>query len=231
MNTDRSPAPDVEPRTRRWLAPLNLTAKVALVALLLHAVAFPDLPQYAGKGIGTRLATYPISAVLVPIVWFAHRALRAGSRTHRYPHAIDLCVVAPFLIDTAGNAANPYDTVDWWDDLMHFVTWIPWVVAFGFVLRYLPLGRLNTFGLTVGFGAVTHIIWEILEYFAFIRGNPNELATAYRDTIGDLGLSLTGSFTGAALVATVLWRVGAQPGRGIGADLAPPGGPAPTGRG
>ena len=62
--------------------------------------------------------------------------------------------------------------------------------------------------LTLGFGAVTHILWEIMEYLAFIRGNPNELATAYTDTIGDLAASLTGSFTGAVLVGTVLWRLG-----------------------
>jgi hypothetical protein len=57
---------------------------------------------------------------------------------------------------------------------------------------------------------VTHILWEIAEYTAFIKGNPSELATAYKDTIGDLGLSLTGSVTGAVLVSTVLWRLGAQ---------------------
>ncbi len=35
--------------------------------------------------------------------------------------------------------------------------------------------------LVVGFGAVTAILWEIAEYFAFIRDSP-ELATAYSDT-------------------------------------------------
>jgi hypothetical protein len=33
--------------------------------------------------------------------------------------------VLPFLFDTAGNAANLYDTVSWWDDAMHVATWIP----------------------------------------------------------------------------------------------------------
>ncbi len=44
----------------------------------------------------------------------------------------------------------------------------------------------------VGFGAVTAILWEIAEYFAFIRNSP-ELATAYADTLGDLALGLAGS--------------------------------------
>jgi len=179
----------------------NVLAKIALVLLLVHAVLFPELPQYQGKAIGARLLTYPLSTVLVPAIW----ALSCSLRRWRYPHLLDLCVAAPFLIDTAGNAANLYDTLDWWDDLMHWVTWVPWALSFGIAMRYLPLRRLNVAALTVGFGAVTHILWEAVEYLAFIRANPAELATAYRDTIGDLLLSLAGSFTAAVLLATILW--------------------------
>jgi hypothetical protein len=188
------------------LRAVNLVAKVALVLLLLHAVAFPDLPQYEGKGIGWRLAFYPLSTIVVPIVWWIRT--RRSAATTAYPDLIDICVVAPFLIDTAGNAANLYDSIAWWDDLMHVVTWIPWVTAVGLALRHLPLGRLNVGALTVGFGAVTHILWEYAEYVAFVQGNPSESATAYRDTIGDLMASLSGSFLGGALVATVLWEIG-----------------------
>jgi hypothetical protein len=60
----------------------------------------------------------------------------------------------------------------------------------------------------VGFGAVTHILWEFAEYVSFVQGNPSESSTAYRDTIGDLMASLAGSFLGAALVATLLWEIG-----------------------
>jgi hypothetical protein len=35
----------------------------------------------------------------------------------------------PFLIDTAGNAANLYDTIDWWDDANHVVNWAILVLA------------------------------------------------------------------------------------------------------
>jgi hypothetical protein len=188
------------------LARLNVGAKVLLGVLLLHAVVFPDLPQYEGKGIGWRLLLYPLSALVVPIVWY-----RLGARRARwaYPHLVDLCVVLPFVIDTAGNAANLYDTVSWWDDAMHFVTWLPWVVALGLAVRYAAsLTPPLVFSLTVGFGAATHIVWELLEYVAFIRGNPDEYETAYRDTIGDLTLSLLGSIAGAAISATVLWSVG-----------------------
>jgi hypothetical protein len=185
---------------------VNIAAKAVLVLLLAHAAAFPDLSQYQGKGTGWRILLYPLSALLVPIVW---AVLGERRRRWRYPHIIDLCVIAPFVIDTAGNTANLYDTVVWWDDVMHFVTWVPWVVGFGLALRYIDgLARWTVFGLTAGFGAVTHIIWELMEYVAFIRSNPDELEGAYRDTMGDLALSLTGSFAGAALCATVLWTIG-----------------------
>ena len=52
----------------------------------------------------------------------------------------------------------------------------------------------------VGFGATTAILWEIAEYLAFIRNSP-ELATAYSDTLGDLGLGLADSSLAALFVA------------------------------
>ncbi|MEO8698122.1 MAG: hypothetical protein ABI658_31790, partial [Acidimicrobiales bacterium] len=111
----------------RRLLTIDLVLKAVLVLLLLHAVVFPDLPQYQGKGIGWRLLLYPVSAYLVPLVWFVMR--RRGGARGDYPYLIDICVGLPFLIDTAGNSVNLYDTLTWWDDAMHFVTWVPWVLA------------------------------------------------------------------------------------------------------
>lgn len=75
----------------------------------------------------------------------------------------------PFLIDMAGNAANFYDTIDRWDGINHFVNWAILVTGFGLVLLHFHLGRVVTAGLAVGFGAVTAILWEFLEYVTFIR--------------------------------------------------------------
>ena len=89
---------------------------------------------------------------------------------------------------------------------MHFVTWVPWVMAFGLAVRRRPnLRRFDVAAITIGFGAATHIVWELMEYVAFIKDNPNESATAYGDTMGDLTMSLLGSITGGVLVATLLW--------------------------
>jgi hypothetical protein len=189
----------------RRLGFVNLAVKAALVLLLLHAVVFPDLEQYAGKGIAVRLISYPISIIVVPLIlWtLGHR------RTSQYPHLIDISAAAPFVLDTLGNTLNLYNSIDWFDDVMHFVTWVPWVAGFGLALRYnRGLPRWNVFGLALGYGAVTHILWELGEYFAFIRSNPDEFSTAYEDTLGDLASSLAGSVVGAALVITVLWRLG-----------------------
>jgi hypothetical protein len=178
---------------RRTILSLDIAVKVALIALLLHAVANPDLPQYSGKAMLGRALTFPIAAVLVPVVWW----LRYRDRP--YPSDVDLLLTAPFLIDVAGNALGLYDSVEWWDDANHFVNWILVTAAAALVIRSTGLGRLNCFGLAVGFAAITAIAWELAEYVTFIRFSP-ELATAYVDTLGDLTLGTLGGAVGAAIV-------------------------------
>jgi hypothetical protein len=79
------------------------------------------------------------------------------------------------------------------------------------VLLRTHVARVELFALVVGFGAVTAILWEIGEYFAFIR-NSSELATAYTDTLGDLSLGLSGSTFTAAIAAFGLTRTRLRPG-------------------
>src|SRR5712691_6595024 len=177
---------------------LDVAVKAALVGLLLFAVVRRDLPQFQGKAVVGRALAYPLAALIVPAVWWIRG--RRGS----YPYALDILLVLPFLIDTAGNAANLYDTIDWWDDLNHFVNWAILTSAFGQLLVRLPVGRLAAWGLAVGFGAVTAILWEFAEYYTFIRNSP-ELRTAYTDTLGDLALGLTGSVVAALVTVTLLW--------------------------
>jgi hypothetical protein len=191
--------------TRRPAFWLDLAVKAALVGLLALAVARRDLPQFEGKAVTGRAIGYPLAALVVPAVWWC-----AGRRRGwRYPFAVDILVVLPFLIDMAGNAANLYDTVDWWDDANHFVNWAILVAGFGQVLLAARLGRPVTFGLAVGFGAVTAVLWEFLEYVTFIQNSP-ELRTAYTDTLGDLALGLGGSTLAALLTVSVLWPVCAR---------------------
>jgi hypothetical protein len=175
---------------------LDLAVKAALVALLVFAVARQDLPQFHGKSMAGRAIGYPLAALVVPVAWWLVRRRRPVA----YPFAVDILVVLPFLVDMAGNAANLYDSVSWWDDANHFVNWAILVGGFGLLLRRTQVEGWPAFGLAVGFGAVTAILWELLEYVTFIRNSP-ERATAYHDTLGDLGLGLSGSIASATILA------------------------------
>jgi hypothetical protein len=172
---------------------VDVGLKLALVAALAFGT-LSDLERFEGKAFGARLIAYPLATLVVPAAWWF------GSRRPPYPYAADILFTLPFLIDTLGNVFDLYDTIEWWDDANHFVNWALLTAAFGQFLLRLPLGVLNTFALAVGFGAVTAVLWEFGEYFAFIRDSP-ELATAYTDTLGDLALGLAGSTVAAFVTA------------------------------
>jgi hypothetical protein len=175
---------------------VDLALKALLVGLLIFAAARQDLPQFHGKSMTGRAIGYPLAALVVPVGWW----LLSRRRAVRFPVAVDILVVAPFAIDMAGNAANLYDTVSWWDDANHLVNWAILGAGFGVLLLSTTLGRWPIFGLAVGFGATTAILWELLEYVTFIRHSP-ELKTAYHDTLGDLALGLAGSTAAGAVFA------------------------------
>jgi hypothetical protein len=183
-----------------WLFWVDAALKAVLIGLLLLAVILPDLPQFEGKAMLGRAIGYPIAVFIVPVVWwFLDRR-----RPVAYPYDVDILFTLPFLIDVAGNALDLYDSIDWWDDANHFVNWALLSLGFGLLLTRLPLERAVVGGLTVGFGAVTAILWEYLEYVTFIRNSP-ELDTAYTDTLLDLAVGLSGSALAGVLTATVLW--------------------------
>ena len=175
---------------------VDVALKAALLGLLLLAVLRPELPQFEGKAMTGRALTYPLAAILVPLVWWAW----GRRRSDRYPYALDILLVLPFLIDVLGNAFDLYDRIEWWDDANHFVNWGLLTAAFGQALVRLPLDRLVTAALAIGFGALTAVLWEFAEYFAFIRDSP-ELETAYTDTLGDLALGISGSVVAALVTA------------------------------
>jgi hypothetical protein len=207
----------------RTLLVLDVAVKVAVVSLLILAVARPDLPQFAGKAMTGRAIAYPLAILVVPVAWwFTGRRRRVA-----YPYVLDILIGLPFLIDTAGNALNLYDTIGWLDDANHFVNWAILVAGFGQLLVRLPVRPLEAWGLAVGFGAVTAILWELVEYWTFIR-HSSELRTAYTDTLGDLALGLAGSVLAATVTVTVLWRGSS---RGRRARTAPAPAPSDPSRG
>lgn len=186
--------PDMDTSRLRPLAVVGLATKAALAALLALAVIFPDWDRFADKAMGARVAAYPAAVMLVTFIW----ALRGRGKP--FPWDVDILVTAPFLIDVGGNAADLYDSVGWFDDACHFANWALLCAAAGLALR--RWGGLRSWTLAVsctGIGAVAAIAWEFIEYGLFILDTP-EAVTAYRDTIGDLMLGLSG----AALAALTL---------------------------
>jgi hypothetical protein len=181
-------------RPNAWVLAIDIGIKVALVALLGLALLFPDLPQFAGKAMEGRVLTYGPAMLLVPAIWFFR------FRRYPYPVAIDILITLPFFIDVAGNALDLYDTIEWWDDANHFVNWGLLTGGVALALAFLPLGRLNRFGLALGYAALSAVAWELAEYVTFIKDSP-ELATAYTDTLLDEILGTSGGGLSAALVA------------------------------
>jgi hypothetical protein len=182
-------------RVLKWA---DLAAKVFLLALLVSALVWPDLSGVKEKAGTARLVIYPLGAAVVPVWWRLsgrRRAVADGSTPARgYPWAADLLITLPWFLDLLGNRLNLFDTVVWWDDLMHFLNWL--LLTAGALLvgtfQRPALSRGVLLMCALGFGVTAAVLWELGEYVAFVRGSP-ELATAYTDTLGDLALGTLGA--------------------------------------
>lgn len=183
---------------------INILLKLSLFGLLIHAVAFSDLPQYKDKAIALRVIFYPLAAALTYIIWKV--ATRNNKQKADFPYIIDICLTFVVAFDLLGNTLALYDKITWWDDLMHLILSIPWVLVIGYLIKNKGLSKWVTAGLVMAYGSTSHIVWELLEYLTFVRSNPTESLTAYRDTMGDLALSLVGTILGALITAHYLWR-------------------------
>src|SRR6266536_986132 len=174
-----------------WVRYGALAAKLLLFGLLLSALIWPDLSGIKGKASTARLIVYPIGAMVLPLWWWVYG--RAKSKLHNcFPWHADLLMTLPWLIDLIGNRFNLFDTVNWWDDAMHFILW--GFLTAGVLVAFAPrnLSRGLTAFVALGFGATAAVVWEIGEYFACIRSS-SEIRTAYTDTLGDLGLGTLGA--------------------------------------
>ena len=171
--------------------------KGARVVSLLAGLMCPDIPGVAGKGWPERCAGYPLSALLVPFVW------RLRGRPSHYPYLGDALLVTPFVLDLLGNLANLFDTLSWFDDVLHFTNWIFLVSALMLFVAASGLAYWNLVLLGTGFGALAIVLWEALEWVIQELGTTG-LQLTYDDTVGDLVLSTAGGFLGAVVTARLL---------------------------
>ena len=170
--------------------------RIALVLALAFSVAFPDLPQFEGKGMAFRAPFFLLPMAAVPLGW------RLRGRRPPYPHLADALVVSPFLVDTLGNALNFYDSFDATDDVLHLVNWVLLVAGISLLLLRTAMPRLAVWALGYGIGALAIIWWEAAEWLVQELGTAG-LELTYGDTIGDLLLSSTGGAVGALLAVTL----------------------------
>ena len=179
-----------------------MTVFVLTVAQLAVATFVDGLPQFEGKGFGARLVAYPVMMLIVPAAWLAYRRYRGrgGATASPLPWAGFALIMAPFLIDVSGNTADLYDSLSWWDDANHFVNWFLLCAGIGLLLLRADIRPAWSLGLLVaGIGALLAVVWEIGEWYTFIR-HGTELGTAYEDTLFDETLgSLGGAIAGLVI--------------------------------
>lgn len=174
-----------------------------LALLVLHAgLHLDDLPQYKDKGVISRMLLYPIVGLLIAFAWRRASVLR--QKLGEYPHGADIMITVVLAADLAGNALDLYDSIWWWDDAAHLVMTAVWVIASSYFIRQLDRRNWLVGVLIFSYGVISSVVWEIYEYFAFLRNNRIEAITGYRDTIGDLILAIVGSAVGAFIAVKFL---------------------------
>jgi hypothetical protein len=191
------PATPTRSDRSRFALIMTVVLIAATAAQLAVATFATGLPQFEGKAFGSRLVSYPLMMTAPIAAWWLV-ARRRGSRDP-LPWAAFAFVCAPFLIDVTGNSLDLYDTVVWWDDANHFVNWLLLCLGIGLMLDRARPPRWTLALMVTGLGAVLAILWELAEWYTFIR-HGTELDTAYTDTLGDEALGTLGGAVAALLV-------------------------------
>lgn len=203
--------------SRRSRSPLPAVALLPVLVLLatvvqLAVASTSDAPQFAGKGFAARLVFYPVMMLAVPALWWGRRwwVLRRGGAVRPAPWAGFTLVMAGFLVDVTGNTLDLYDTVVWWDDANHFSNWFLLTLGLGLVLDVVALRPAWARAVAVvGGGALLALLWEIGEWWTFIR-HGTEIGTAYEDTLADMTLGTTGSVVAILVLVRFTGRAAAR---------------------
>ncbi|WP_456696966.1 hypothetical protein [Aeromicrobium sp. P5_D10] len=197
----RYPAPPV-------IKSANIAAKTGLVLLLGLALLVPGFGNLDGKGLIPRAIGYPLAAFAIPFIWMTWWRPRAS-----FPWTADFLVTFACFSDMFGNFLNLYDSVESFDNMVHFVNTglLTAAVILLTMHRSTPLSAVLE--RAVAFGVSAALVWEIAEYFAFLRWSPERLG-AYADTLSDMSLGALGSVL-AGFCVYALWQ------RGHLAEVAP----------
>jgi len=176
----------------------NIAAKLIAVTLALYPLWVPDLPQFRGKAMRARAFAYSLLPLAIPLTW-----LRRGRPTP-YPHAVDLLLSLPVVLDAGANAFDLYRRVRAFDLAVHGVNAALGVSALGAGLSPLMPNRWSAAALATSLGISGEALWELAEYGA-LKSGEDGLALTYENTMLDILASTIGALAGALVVGALLW--------------------------
>jgi len=183
---------------REWQRKVMWLAVTALALCLLVGLIVP-MERLDGKGWPARSVGYPLSALAMGTIWI----LRKKKGT--FPYLPTALLVTPFVLDLLGNLFQFFDTVQNFDDLLHFVNWMFLCAAFVAMFDPANLAPWNRSALGTGFGALAIILWEFMEYLIMQSGTTG-LHLSYEDTVTDLLLSSSGGLIGSVAMVRFLHK-------------------------
>ena len=177
------------------VAGVDVLAKATLIVFVILVLIEPAWGNLEGKAPLERAVLYPAWAFVVPFVW----AVRHRFRPSPFPWLPDLLLTLTSFTDILGNRLDLYDSVYWFDDLMHFACTA--LVSAALVLLMSRTGDrlLDTLTRSVAFGSTASLVWELWEYVSFVTRS-GESSSAYGDTLGDLSHGWLGAVLAAFFV-------------------------------
>jgi hypothetical protein len=183
---------------------LLITAKLILVLMAVRVLVDPTWAHLDGKAPMARAVMYPMWAMLVP-------ALRRLTR-RPLPWRADFLLTLTCFTDLVGNRLDLYNSIEWFDDVMHVLNSALVSAAFVFLIVRRPATFMAIATTAVALGMTASLGWELFEYATFLTRS-TEWTTAYSDTMGDLALGWVGAAIAALLIATA-WRDRPEAGAG-----------------
>lgn len=184
----------VHPALTRTFAVLDIAVKAVLLAFIALVAVSPEWGNLEGKAPTTRAITYPMLALVTPVL------IRFFVRDRPFPWLADLMISLVGFSDILGNRLDLYDTISWFDDWMHFMNTGLLAGALAALTTGPRHSVVDVVIRALGIGLTLAVAWEVWEYRSFVVRSP-ELPTAYADTVVDLTLGWAGSLVGGLLVA------------------------------
>ncbi len=151
-------------RQRRLTLIADALLKITLLVAVAFMFKFPGLPQFESKSLTLRAVFYPVLAC-APFALYRLRGARGS-----FPTVLDLCLTFAMTFDIVSNDLHWYGTWKHWDDFVHFMNSVPFLVLIVAALLLLERHgtiRLGFWGAALVALAVytsAHALWEMYEF-------------------------------------------------------------------